>query len=522
LGPAGRLGLHEGVRDREVRVRRFPDADGALEERLLQSVDDKTFALIQRRRQSKRPRDRGWLLRRLLLAGDLLGLCCGYLLAAGASDTGGLGLWKGFSLFVASFPAWVVGAKLLGLYEEDEAEADHTTLDDLGRIFLLVTTGAFALAVVTSYTSRDIKQVLLFWAFSIVGVAGGRATVRVVSRRTVAYLQNAVIVGAGDIGQFIGGKILQHPEYGINLVGFVDAEPKERQPTLGHLTILGTPDELPEIVRLLNIERVIIAFSRDDPREMLTIIRPLRQFNVQIEIVPRLFGIVGPNAEVHALEALPLIGLPKARIGRSSMLLKRVIDVVGATVLLVFAAPFFAAFAWKIKRDSPGPIFFRQRRLGLNQREFTVLKFRTMHVGADEGPHRDYIKSTMAGHGEQGSNGLFKLERTEDVTRFGGWLRRMSLDELPQLINVLRGDMSLVGPRPCLPYEVEHFAPHHFERFIVPAGMTGLWQVAARAHSNFGEALDMDVLYARSWSLGLDIQLLLRTPLQLLRPAATS
>ena len=115
------------------------------------------------------------------------------------------------------------------------------------------------------------------------------------------------------------------------------------------------------------------------------------------------------------------------------------------------------------------------------------------------------------------ANGLYKLDRDGEVTRVGRWLRRTSLDELPQLLNVLRGDMSLVGPRPCIPYEVEHFAPHHFERFLVPAGMTGLWQVEARAHSTFGEALDLDVAYARGWSLGLDLRLLLRTPLSCLR-----
>jgi lipopolysaccharide/colanic/teichoic acid biosynthesis glycosyltransferase len=279
---------------------------------------------------------------------------------------------------------------------------------------------------------------------------------------------------------------------------------------------------LADIVRLLGIQRVIIAFSRDDPQETLRIIRSLRHLAVQIDIVPRLFEVVGPNAEVHALEAMPMLGLPPARLGRSSRLLKRATDIVGAALLLTVTAPLFAVFAWKIKRESPGPVFFRQRRLGINQREFTVLKFRTMRTDADEGPHREYIKNTMNGGSEPGSKGLFKLERTDDVTGFGRWLRRKSLDELPQLVNVLRGEMSLVGPRPCLPYEVEHFAPHHFERFLVPAGMTGLWQVAARAHSNFGEALDMDVLYARSWSLGLDFQLLLRTPLQLLRSAATS
>jgi exopolysaccharide biosynthesis polyprenyl glycosylphosphotransferase len=495
---------------------------GRLEDRLLQSVDDRTFELLERRRRSRRPKGRRWLIRRLLLTGDLLGLSIGFVLGAIASGAERPGAWVGVAIFVASLPAWVVAAKLFGLYDDDEAQADHTTIDDLGRVFLLVTLGGFVFALAAGYTTHNVEQVLLFWIFAIVLVASARAVARVASRRTLAYLQNAVIVGAGDIGQLVARKLLQHPEYGINLVGLVDREPKERQPHLEHLTILGTLEELPDIVRLLGVERVIVAFSREEPSETLHYVRSLRDYDVQIDIVPRLFEIVGPNAEVHALEAMPMVGLPPTRLGRSSMLLKRVIDIVGAAVLLVFTAPLFAAFAWKIKRDSPGPILFRQRRLGLNQREFTVLKFRTMHTDTADGPHRDYIKSTMAGHGELALNGLFKLERTDDVTRFGAWLRRTSFDELPQLINVLRGDMSLVGPRPCLPYEVEHFAPHHFERFLVPAGVTGLWQVRARAHSDFGEALDIDVLYARSWSLGLDLQLLLRTPLQLLRSTATA
>jgi lipopolysaccharide/colanic/teichoic acid biosynthesis glycosyltransferase len=145
-----------------------------------------------------------------------------------------------------------------------------------------------------------------------------------------------------------------------------------------------------------------------------------------------------------------------------------------------------------------------------------------MRIDTDDAPHREYIRATMKGHHAPSANGLYKLDRTKDVTPFGGWLRKTSLDELPQLLNVLRGDMSLVGPRPCLPYEVEHFSPHHFDRFLVPAGVTGLWQVSARAHSMFGEALDMDVLYARSWSLGLDLRLLARTPLQILRARATT
>jgi lipopolysaccharide/colanic/teichoic acid biosynthesis glycosyltransferase len=144
-----------------------------------------------------------------------------------------------------------------------------------------------------------------------------------------------------------------------------------------------------------------------------------------------------------------------------------------------------------------------------------------MRVDVDESKHRDYIAQTMSASATVGENGCYKLERTDEITRVGRWLRKTSLDELPQLWNVLKGEMSLVGPRPCLPYELEFFAPHQLDRFLVPAGLTGLWQVSARANSTFGEALDLDVLYAQSWSLGLDVSLMARTPLQLLRPGAT-
>jgi lipopolysaccharide/colanic/teichoic acid biosynthesis glycosyltransferase len=152
---------------------------------------------------------------------------------------------------------------------------------------------------------------------------------------------------------------------------------------------------------------------------------------------------------------------------------------------------------------------------------FTVLKFRTMRVDTDDAAHREYIKQTMSASATPNENGLYKLERDDAITPFGRFLRRTSLDELPQLWNVLRGEMALVGPRPCLEYETEHFAPHHFERFAVKQGITGLWQVTARAHATFGEALDMDVSYARNWSLGLDLWLLLRTPMHVLRRKGT-
>jgi lipopolysaccharide/colanic/teichoic acid biosynthesis glycosyltransferase len=201
---------------------------------------------------------------------------------------------------------------------------------------------------------------------------------------------------------------------------------------------------------------------------------------------------------------------------------KRLIDIAGASVALLVTSPVFLVAAVLIRRDSAGPVFFRQTRLGGGMREFTALKFRTMREQTDDRTHRDYIRATMTASASVGANGIYKLDRADDVTRIGRWLRRTSLDELPQLLNVLRGDMSLVGPRPCIPYETEHFKPYHYERFLVPAGLTGLWQVAARAHSTFGEALDMDISYARGWSLGLDLRLLCQTPFHMLRLRGTA
>jgi lipopolysaccharide/colanic/teichoic acid biosynthesis glycosyltransferase len=154
-------------------------------------------------------------------------------------------------------------------------------------------------------------------------------------------------------------------------------------------------------------------------------------------------------------------------------------------------------------------------------REFTSLKFRTMRVGTPTNVHRGYIAASMAGAIKPEAGGLFKLDQSHAITPSGTWLRNSSLDELPQLINILRGDMSLVGPRPCIPYETEFFEPHHFERFSVPAGLTGLWQTSARAHGTFREALELDVAYARSSSFSYDLRLLFNTPMSLLSRKST-
>jgi exopolysaccharide biosynthesis polyprenyl glycosylphosphotransferase len=507
-----------------------PLRGGGLQHELAALLDDRTLDILERQRRARPIWRRGWLIRRALLAADVLGLALAFLVAQVVVGSDGAAIDRvgpvvELVLFLATIPVWIVAAKLQGLYDRDEERADHSTVHELMGVFNVITVGAwvvFASVWLTGFAEPNPRKMFLFWLVAIALVTSGRAVARTACRHSIAYLQNTVVVGAGDVGQLVARKLLQHPEYGINLVGFVDANPKERRLGLEHLALLGPPERLSEIVRLFEVERVIIAFSNESHEETLELIRSLRELDVQVDLVPRLFDIVGPNVGMHTVEGLPLVGLPPAKLSRSSRLIKRTIDIVGAAVGLLLTAPLFAYAAWRIRRESPGPVFFRQTRLGMGSREFTALKFRTMKVDVDESTHRDFIKTIMSRTAAPTENGLYKLDRADAVTPFGRWLRKTSLDELPQLWNVLRGEMSLVGPRPCIPYETEHFAPHHFERFLVPAGLTGLWQVTARAHSTFGEALEMDVAYARGWSLGLDLQLLFRTPLQIFRPQGTS
>src|SRR5205807_3141256 len=235
-------------------------------------------------------------------------------------------------------------------------------------------------------------------------------------RRRISYVQNTIVLGAGVVGQLIARKLNQHPEYGLNVVGFVDRAPRERRADVEHVALLGSPERLPELVRMLDVERVVVAFSSDAEHETVDLIRPLRDLDVQIDIVPRLYDLVGPNVSVHSVETLPLVGLPPARLSRSSRLIKRAIDVMGAAAALVLTSPLFVLFALLIRRDSPGPVFFRQRRLGQNMREFTVLKFRTMKASTGDTAHREYIRGTMTAAAVPGANGLYKLERDDSVT----------------------------------------------------------------------------------------------------------
>jgi exopolysaccharide biosynthesis polyprenyl glycosylphosphotransferase len=470
-----------------------------------------------------RRRGRGRLVRRLLLAADVLGLIAAFAITEALHPSRGgdfrSDVVKLVVAFVVSLPAWIVAASLYGLYDHDEERTDHSTTDDVLGVFHLVTVGVWILyagAWLTKWTTPQLRSTVLFWLFAILFITTARALARAIARRRPSYVQRTIIFGAGEVAQLMGRKYRLHPEYGIDLLGFVDDAPREMREELVGLPVWPNRGVI-ELVRAQEVDRVVVAFSGEADTSTLELAHRLRGLDVQVDIVPRLYEVVPPNVEVHAVEGIPLLGLRPVRISGAARVAKRLIDVLGSGCLLLATAPLFAVIAWRIRRSSSGPIFFRQTRLGLGMREFTALKFRTMTDAPHDEAHRAYLETIMTSTATVGENGLYKLERPESVTPVGRWLRRTSLDELPQLLNVLRGDMSLVGPRPCIPYETSLFQPHHFDRFAVPAGITGLWQVTARSRATFNEALDLDVAYARGWSLALDLKLLARTPAQLFR-----
>jgi lipopolysaccharide/colanic/teichoic acid biosynthesis glycosyltransferase len=209
-----------------------------------------------------------------------------------------------------------------------------------------------------------------------------------------------------------------------------------------------------------------------------------------------------------------MVRVASARLGETAgNAARRLCDLVLAATILLLAAPFMAVIAALVRATSPGPILFRQTRLGHLERPFQMLKFRTMYADSDHAVHREYVTRMLNGEDvrQQGATSLFKLEHDPRITPIGRFLRRTSLDELPQLFNVLRGDMALVGPRPVLPWEVELYKPHHRERFQVKPGITGLWQIRGRSRLSWLQALELDVEYARRQSMALDLWILVMT-----------
>jgi len=464
----------------------------------------------------RKSENRGWLVRRALLAADVLGLATAFVLSQVFANSvgevqGTRDLFVDTTIFLVALPIWVVAAKLAGLYAQDEQRANHSTADDFIRVLNLLTLGTwllYAAASAAHLTGAQLSEFFFFWALSIALVTSFRALARSICRRHPAFLQNTVIVGAGQVGLMVADKILKHPEYGMNLIGFVDSLPRAEVENMKPLPVLGQVESLSELIPKLNIERVIVAFSTESHRQTLKLIRALRDFHVHVDIVPRLFELIPPTADIHTLEGMALIGLPSLRLSRSSLLLKRVIDLSLAILGLLVIAPLLAVIAVLIKLDTPGPVLFRQIRIG-RDKEFVMLKFRSMCEDADL--QKDLLVS-MNKHAHNGGDPrMFKIPGDPRITRLGGFLRKYSLDELPQLWNVVKGDMSLVGPRPLIPEEHRHVDGWARRRLDLKPGVTGLWQVSGREAVPFGEMVRLDYFYVTTWSPWHDIRILFRT-----------
>lgn len=317
--------------------------------------------------------------------------------------------------------------------------------------------------------------------------------------------EHVLVVGGTGLGREIMESIVAQPFLGYELVGYLDDRPppvQERRD--GHFRHLGNVQELPMLTRLLSVDQVILALPFWEHRRLPDLVAACREAGVEFRVAPDLYELSFDRAEVRSLGSVPLIGLKEVSLKGWKMAVKRIVDLA----LIVVTAPFLllitAAIALAIKYDSPGPIIFRQKRVGKDQQLFTAYKFRTMTVDAEE------RKSELREFNEA-DGPMFKMRNDPRTTRVGRILRRTSMDELPQLWNVLRGEMSLVGPRPPTLDEVAQYEEWHKRRLEVVPGLTGLWQVLGRSDTSFDEMVRLDIYYTENWSPAMDARILLQT-----------
>jgi exopolysaccharide biosynthesis polyprenyl glycosylphosphotransferase len=453
-------------------------------------------------------------MRRLLLGADLAGLMSAFVLALllrpSTAFVDIVAVQWEVLLFAASLPLWALLARVHGLYDRDEERTDHSTVDDVVGVFQVVTLGTWGFLAATYATGLPhptLGRLVVFWVLAVALVPLFRAVIRAVGRRQVAYVQNVIIVGSGEVARLLESKIRKHPEYGLRVVGFVDHDQGASPNGSKQLRLLGTTDDLPSLVHKHGVDRVVIAFSTDSHEQTLEVIRATQSSHVQIDIVPRMFEVLGTNAQLHTIEGIPLVGLPIPRLSHSERMLKRSLDFTGAALGLILLSPLLLTTAVLIKLDSRGPVFFRQVRMGAGDRTFRVIKFRTMIQDA-ETRKRELAHLNM----HLGADArMFKVPNDPRITRIGAFLRRWRIDELPQLFNVVRGEMSLVGPRPLILDEDQHVERWARQRLNLKPGMTGLWQVLGASDIPFDEMTKLDYLYVTNWSLREDLRLIMLT-----------
>ena len=326
------------------------------------------------------------------------------------------------------------------------------------------------------------------------------------SRAIRANPERVLVVGAGGVGQSLARKMMQNSRGGTVVVGFADDQPLPLPDDLAHLRVWPASTSLGTALAATGATRLAIAFTGDTSQELLQFVRRSEFGPMPVSVVPRMFEITPNHARVSDLAGLPVVDLESAQLSIGQRIAKRLLDIVLCSAGLLVLAPIFIAVAVAIKLDSRGPIFFRQERMGRGGGTFGIYKFRTMIANAED---RRFELSDLNDMRDSGP--LFKMKNDPRVTRLGRLLRRFNLDELPQLLNVLGGSMSLVGPRPFVVHEAEQIGDWGARRYDLTPGITGLWQISNRTELSYDEMIQLDYLYVTNWSIWWDIRLLLQT-----------
>jgi exopolysaccharide biosynthesis polyprenyl glycosylphosphotransferase len=382
----------------------------------------------------------------------------------------------------------------------------YTPAEEFRRILLAVTLGIVGLMMISFWSQAELSR---YW----VGVSWGLSLVAalVVRRLWHAWIGrerkrgrltfSTLIVGTNREGAHLAG-LMRNPWFGFHPVGVVSTARGAQGDV--DLPVLGDLRELRNVIRRSGAECVFVAASAIRPDDMPAIAKAVRLEGVEVRVTATLPEVLASRLSVQPLGGITALSLRPVRLSGSQVIAKFTFDILVSGFLLLLLSPVLAAIVVAVKATSPGPVLFRQRRVGTRGRPFTMLKFRTMRSGSDA-----LVEELRAVHGVEGV--MFKLHKDPRVTHVGRFLRKFSLDELPQLLNVMRGDMSLVGPRPPLPEEVTRYEDWQFDRLEVPPGITGLWQVSGRADLSFDDCVRLDLFYIENWSLSYDLYILSKT-----------
>ncbi|MBU1027369.1 MAG: sugar transferase [Candidatus Margulisbacteria bacterium] len=402
---------------------------------------------------------------------------------------------------------WLAIFKIVGLYEDKKKTA---LFDEIAILFWAVTLSSLALVgLLFLYREFWVSRLVVFnaWWISFLLLTGIRLFSLWLQRslRSRGWgIKRTLILGAGEMGQVLALKLLSDKGLGYKVVAFLDDNPALIGQIFHDIKVAGQISQVREVIETSSIDEIIISTSKIAPDKVLDIITECERLGVEFKLVPGMLELIASRVDVDEIGGVPLLTVNKIQLSGLNAAIKRVMDIIISLGLIVVLLPFYIVFALLVKRTSPGPILFIQERVGLDGKYFPMFKFRSMIEGADQMIGELEALSETEGH-------IFKIKEDPRITNIGKFMRHWSIDEFPQLFNVLFGHMSLVGPRPPLPREVKKYTPWHLKRLRVRPGITGLWQVSGRSLLPFEEMVRLDIYYIENWSLWQDFKILLRT-----------